>query len=178
MGQPYIGEIRMFGGNFSPSGWHFCDGTLLAISSYETLFQVIGTTYGGDGQTTFALPNLQGRLPLHMGSNTGITYNIGETAGVEEVTLTTAQIPIHTHAALVNNTAGTNAKPANNTYLSTDGPSGVQVGTYQAYTGNNQVQLDPKSIQQMGGSQPHGNMQPYLCVSFIISLFGIFPTPN
>src|SRR4051794_30703113 len=99
MAQPYVGEIRIIAGNFAPAGWMFCDGSLLPISENDTLFQLIGTTYGGDGQVTFALPDLRGRVPIHMGSAaTGTTYNLGEMAGVEEVTLTTQQLPAHTHA--------------------------------------------------------------------------------
>ncbi len=179
MVQPYVGEIRLFGGSFNPAGWKFCDGSLLPISEYDTLFNLIGTTYGGDGQSTFALPNLCGRLPLHMGTQAGITYQIGEAAGVETVTLSTQQIPSHSHVPVASSAAGTLAKPTNATYLSVTGPSGVQVGTYQPYlAGGNQVQLSNSSIQIAGGSQPHENMQPFLCVSFIISMFGVFPTQN
>src|SRR5689334_8649924 len=112
MSQPYVGEIRMFGGSFAPVGWMFCAGQLLPISEYETLFNLIGTTYGGDGQETFGLPDLQGRIPLHMGTNAGITYQIGEMSGVESVTLTTQQIPAHTHALLGSSGNGTQPGPA------------------------------------------------------------------
>src|ERR671921_268521 len=116
MAQPYVGEIRMFAGNFAPAGWMFCEGQLLPISENETLFQLIGTTYGGDGQSTFALPDLQGRVPIHMGSGPGVsqTYQIGEAGGVEQVTLTTAQIPAHNHAWLASTGGGTSNTPQDN----------------------------------------------------------------
>jgi microcystin-dependent protein len=163
--QPYVGEIRIFAGNFAPAGWMFCEGQLLPISEFETLFNLIGTTYGGDGQSTFALPDLRGRIPLHFGNG----FILAETGGVETVTLTVSQIPAHSHPLLAsqNNAAG-------NT------PSGNvtgQVGATQIY-----IQAPPGSamsasaVSSIGGSQPHNNFQPYLCVDFIISLFGIFPS--
>src|SRR5881227_26488 len=112
MSQPFLGEIRMFGGNFNPSGWAFCDGQLLPISENDTLFNLIGTTYGGDGQQTFALPNLQSRVPVHPGTAQGVSYTLGEMAGVEQVTLTTNQIPIHPHSLLVSNSPGPQINPA------------------------------------------------------------------
>lgn len=173
MAQPYVGEIRMFGGSFAPAGWMFCAGQLLPISEYETLFQLIGTTYGGDGETTFALPNMQGRIPVHMGTNAGVTYQLGEQYGVETVTLTRQQIPAHNHAFLCNGqTSG--GKSPNGSYLgrntSTDGYStDTSAGLQPLYAG---------AIASVGGSQPHDNMAPFLCVSFIISLYGIFPSPT
>lgn len=170
MSNPYVGEIRMFGGNFAPAGWMFCQGQLLPISENDTLFTLIGTTYGGDGQSTFALPDLQGRLPLHAGQGPGLsqTYQLGEKGGVESVTLTTNQIPIHTHpltGAAINGSQGgpANALLANSTLVT----------PYAPETPN--VPMAANSISAVGGSQPHDNFQPYLCVSFIISLFGIFP---
>jgi microcystin-dependent protein len=167
MAQPYVGEIRMFGGNFAPAGWMFCEGQLLPISEYETLFNLIGTTYGGDGQSTFALPDLRGRLPIHFGNG----FTLAETGGVEEVTLTVSQIPAHSHPLLG---SGNNA--------STTSPSGA-VGATEAVFGVIPYGTDaPKTnllasaVSTVGGSQPHTNFQPYLCVDFIISLFGIFPS--
>jgi microcystin-dependent protein len=165
--QPYVGEIRMFAGNFAPAGWMFCEGQLLPISENETLFQLIGTTYGGDGESTFALPDLRGRIPLHQGS--GVT--LAETGGVEEVTLTTQQVPVHAHALLgTGNTASTNA-PKDNTFAGSTGSTIFPYGTDQPLT-----TLHPSTISSVGGSQPHTNFQPYVCISFIISLFGIFPS--
>jgi microcystin-dependent protein len=167
MAQPYVGEIRMFGGNFAPAGWMFCEGQLLPISEYETLFNLIGTTYGGDGQETFALPDLRGRIPLHQGN--GVT--LAETGGAEEITLTTQQIPIHTHALLGATGNGAQANPANN-FLA----SSTIVKLYGTETPD--TPMAASSISPAGGSQPHTNFQPYLCVDFIISLFGIFPSPT
>ena len=169
MAQPYVGEVRMFAGNFAPAGWMFCEGQLLPISENETLFQLIGTTYGGDGQSTFALPDLRGRLPLHQGN--GVV--LAETGGAEEVTLTAQQIPTHTHALVgTGNTANTNT-PTNNAFAGSTGATIFPYGTDQPLTA-----LHPTTISTVGGSQPHTNFQPYLCVSFIISLFGIFPSPT
>jgi microcystin-dependent protein len=171
---PYVGEIRMFGGNFAPAGWAFCDGSLMPISENETLFNLIGTTYGGDGQTTFALPDLRGRVPVHMGSQSGQTYTIGEEAGVETVTLTVNQLPIHTHAAVGTTDVATTTQPQGEV------PASVSAaGTVNAYGVLTPLtSLDPSTLAAAGGSQPHENMQPWLCVSFIISLFGIFPSPT
>src|SRR5436305_12622375 len=165
MAQPYVGEIRMFGGNFNPSGWMFCDGALLPISEFETLFNLIGTTYGGDGQSTFALPDLRGRIPMHQGNG----FTLAETGGVETVTLTTNQIPVHSHPFLVTVNVGGGNAPAN-TVL-------AQSTTIKLYsTVAPGVALGASSVTAVGGSQPHNNFQPYLCVDFIISLFGIFPS--
>lgn len=166
MGTPYIGEIRMFGGNFAPLGWAFCNGALLPISEYDALFNLIGTTYGGDGQETFALPDLQGRVPVHMSN----THPIGEQSGVENVTLTTQQIPAHSHIMLGNNTDAGQASPSNNVYANTSG--------FDLYFPDADNTMNPAVVTQSGGNQPHDNMMPYLCVTFIISLFGIFPSPN
>jgi microcystin-dependent protein len=167
MAQPYVGEIRMFAGNFAPAGWMFCDGSILPISENEVLFQLIGTTYGGDGQETFALPNLCGRLPMHQGAGTtGSTYTIGETGGVEEVTLGVQQIPSHSHPMLGSANTATGPTPAGQVYAAADIYSGP--GT--------PVSMSPQAITPAGGSQPHTNFQPYLVVSYIISLFGIFPS--
>jgi len=165
MAQPYVGEVRMFAGNFAPAGWMFCEGQLLPISEYETLFNLIGTTYGGDGESTFALPDMRGRIPIHQGNG----YVLAETLGVEEVTLTTQQIPSHTHALITYNAVANTPNPGNNLLgLSS------QVSLY--FADNPSVPMNPGIISQTGGSQPHTNFMPYLCVDFIISLFGIFPS--
>lgn len=168
MAQPYVGEIRMFGGNFAPAGWMFCEGQLLPISENETLFQLIGTTYGGDGQETFALPDLRGRVPIHQGNG----FILAETGGAEEITLTVNQMPAHTHPFLATNTNGTATNPQNN--LIGASTSSVKMFISDAPT----VNMAAVAITPVGGSQPHTNFQPYLCVDFIISLFGIFPSPT
>jgi microcystin-dependent protein len=165
--QPYVGELRIFAGNFAPAGWMFCEGQLLPISEYETLFNLIGTTYGGDGQSTFAMPDLRGRLPLHQGAG----FVLAETGGAEEVTLTVAQIPVHNHAVLGSANAASTATPSNTKVLGNGQSSTVTAYGVDAPF----VALHPSSVTATGGSQPHTNFQPYLCVSFIISLFGIFP---
>ena len=172
MAQPYVGEIRMFAGNFAPVGWMFCEGQLLPISENETLFQLIGTMYGGDGQSTFQLPDLQGRIPLHFGTGPdGITYNQAEAAGVETVTLTTQQIPIHTHPQLCSTGAGQTATDPVNAIAS----KGV-LSQYSSLGATVSMGNPPMQSDIAGGSQPHENFMPYLCVNFIISLFGIFPS--
>jgi microcystin-dependent protein len=165
MAQPYVGEIRMFAGNFAPAGWMFCEGQLLPISEYETLFNLIGTTYGGDGQSTFALPDLRGRLPLHQGNG----FTLAETGGVEEVTLTVSQIPAHSHPLLATASPGTAATPQNSV------PAKTTTG-FLYILENPTDNMAATAISSTGGSQPHTNFQPYLCVDFIISLFGIFPS--
>jgi microcystin-dependent protein len=167
MAQPYVGEIRMFAGNFAPAGWMFCEGQLLPISEYETLFNLIGTTYGGDGQSTFGLPDLRGRIPLHFGSG----FILAETGGVETVTLTISQIPAHTHALLASTANGDQTSPLGN----------VPANSFNVTPYINDVangSMAASAISAAGGSQPHNNFQPYLCVDFIISLFGIFPSPT
>lgn len=165
MAQPYVGEIRMFAGNFAPAGWMFCEGQLLPISENETLFNLIGTTYGGDGQSTFALPDLRGRLPLHMGGG----FTLAQTGGVETVTLSVAQIPAHTHAFLGSGDVANSPNPS----ASVVGRS-LQANVF--INGNPTSPMASQFIGSTGGSQPHDNFQPYLCVDFIISLFGIFPS--
>lgn len=177
MSQPFIGEIRMFGGNFAPAGWMFCDGQLIPISENDALFALIGTTYGGDGQETFALPNLQSRVPVHTGGT--LSYQIGETGGVESVTLTTQQIPAHSHPLLTSGNPADSNIPGSTTILANMGPAGItQTPVYKPFDGTAQVVLNAASVAPTGGSQPHDNMQPYLTISYIISLFGIFPSPN
>ena len=178
MGQPYVGEIRMFGGNYAPAGWMFCNGQLLPISEYETLFNLIGTTYGGDGQNNFQLPDLQCRVPLHFGQlgGGGTTYNLAEEGGVETVTLSLNQIPTHSHPAQCNGNAtqGTSNNPSNKYWGNGNQPTYYNQGAPPPST----VQLAAGAITPQGGSQPHDNMVPFLCVSFIISLFGIYPSPT
>ena len=164
MAQPYVGEVRIFAGNFAPAGWMFCEGQLLPISEFETLFNLIGTTYGGDGNSTFALPDLRGRLPLHFGNG----FTLAETGGVETVTLTVSQIPSHSHAVLATSDQFTGSIP-NGAFLAA-GPT-----IYVPNTSPNQT-MASQTISPVGGSQPHDNFQPYLCVDFIISMFGIFPS--
>ena len=170
MSQPYVGEIRMFGGNFAPAGWALCQGQIIAIAENETLFNLIGTTYGGDGQNTFALPDLRGRVPVHVGPG----FVLGQLAGTETVTLTTQQIPAHNHTPLAA-PGNQQQAPASNTVLATalSNQQGIMVyapGASANTTFNNQA------IVNTGGSQPHDNMLPFLAVNFIISLYGVFPS--
>jgi microcystin-dependent protein len=169
----YVGEIRMFGGNFAPVGWAFCDGSLLPISENETLFALIGTTYGGDGQTTFALPDLRGRLPLHMGTNpsTGTAYLLGAKSGVETVTLTPGQLPRHTHTVQASALAGTSNTPEGNVWA-----SGKLL--YADGSSSPALTMSPGSLSSAGNNQPHSNIMPYLTISFIIALEGIFPSQS
>jgi len=170
MPEPYVGEIRMFAGNFAPNGWMFCEGQTLPISENDVLFQLIGTTYGGDGQETFNLPNLASRVPIHMGTGPdGTTYQIGEMAGTEQETLTTQQIPSHTHPLTGNTGNGTQANPANAVLASS-----TIMAAYALETAD--TAMAPTCVGPAGGSQPHENTQPFLCINFIISLFGRFPS--
>lgn len=168
MAQPYVGEIRIFAGNFAPAGWMFCEGQLLPISENETLFQLIGTTYGGDGESTFALPGLRGRLPIHQGNG----FILAETGGAEEITLTVNQIPAHSHPFLGSANNASTANSAGNVL--------AQIPSYTPYISGFPLNssLHANSVSATGGTQPHTNFQPYLCVDFIISLFGIFPSPT
>ncbi len=169
MSQPFVGEVRMFGGNFAPAGWMFCEGQLLPISENETLFNLIGTTYGGDGESTFGLPDLRGRIPIHQGNG----FTLAETGGAEELTLATQQMPSHTHPLLSNSSTATASQPAGSVLAASTGATVLPFGTDAPLGG-----LHPQSLGPAGGSQPHNNFQPYLCVNFIISLFGIFPSPT
>ena len=172
MSNPYIGEIRMFGGNFAPSGWAFCAGQLMPIAENDALFTLIGTTYGGDGEQTFGIPDLQSRVPIHMGQGPGISqnYQIGATGGVETVTLTVQQIPIHTHPLLASKTVATQETPPGN--LTGQGEIPLYVDESPFFP------MNPAAISPVGGSQPHDNIQPYLSFCYIISLFGVFPQQN
>ena len=177
---PFVGEIRMFGGNFAPNGWMFCEGQLLPISENEVLFQLIGTMYGGDGENTFALPNLSGRVPIHFGTGPdGTTYTQGELAGVESVTLTTQQIPNHTHAMGCSSGGG---QPSSNPANAVAAPSDISQYNDLTAAPNNatnaQLGTPAFTSNSSGGSQPHENMMPFLCINFIISLFGVFPSPT
>lgn len=165
MAQPYVGEIRMFAGSFAPDGWRFCDGQPLSISENEVLFQLIGTVYGGDGETTFALPDLRGRIPVHQGNG----FIMGETGGAEEVTLTVNAIPAHSHS-LVSGGAAVTRAAANRVLARASGDIYCEDASVAA--------LSPQAISAVGGSQPHTNLQPFLCINFIISLHGIFPSPQ
>jgi microcystin-dependent protein len=164
MASPYVGEIRVVGFSFAPVDWALCDGQLLSIAQYEALFSLLGTTYGGDGVNTFALPNLQSRIPIHQGNG----YVIGQLAGTETVTLTTNQIPVHTHALNAQSGAGSQSSPSGGVWANS------ALDQYSAATPT--TQMSASSLQNSGGSQPHDNMPPFLCVNFVIALFGIFPT--
>jgi microcystin-dependent protein len=166
--QPYVGEIRMFAGNFAPAGWMFCEGQLLPISENETLFQLIGTTYGGDGQENFGLPDLRGRIPIHQGNG----FPLAAAAGTEQETLTTQQMPVHTHAFLVSTDPGNDPTPNQNVVLG----GSPNVNLFREFPASSPMAA--QAIGPVGGSQPHTNFQPYLCIDFIISLFGIFPSPT
>ena len=167
MSSPFIGEIRMFGGNFAPVGWAFCNGAIIPIDQNDALFNLIGTTYGGDGQTTFALPNLQSRVPIHVGPG----FALGQSGGAETVTLTTSQIPAHSHVPLCNSSPGNQASPANGLWAAPS--SGTIYGNVAPSTS-----LDAAAIGSTGGSQPHDNMVPFLVINFILSLFGVFPSQS
>jgi microcystin-dependent protein len=169
MSQPYIGEIRLAGFNFAPVGWAFCNGQSLPISQNEALFNLIGTTYGGDGQTTFNLPNLQSRIPFHMGTNSaGDTLVIGGISGSETVSLLTQQIPAHSHVLAANSGNGGQPSPAAGVW------AGSTLNQYSTEAPTNA--MNPNGITNSGGSQPHNNIPPILVVNFIISLFGIYPS--
>ena len=175
MSYPFVGEIRMFGFGRTPQGWQPCDGRLLPIAEYELLYNLIGTTYGGDGMNTFALPDLRGRVPLHQGQGPGLPSNrsLGERAGTETVTLATPQIPAHTHSMIATTAAATSLTPG-----PTQLPAAVSGDTFYVGTiaGNNAVAMSPQMIAGTGGSQPHENCMPTLTVQYCIAWAGIFPT--
>lgn len=178
MSTPYIGEIRLFSGNFAPRGWSFCNGALLSISEYATLFALIGTTYGGDGMSTFALPDLRGRIPLHNGTGPGLTPRVlGESAGTENVTLLNTQIPSHSHPYMASTAPATNNSP-DTAVLATVQPDGTDARVFYCPSdldGVDQI-LDPLSVEPVGGSFPHTNLMPVLALNYIIALFGIYPS--
>jgi len=166
MAEPFIGEIRMGGWNFAPQNFAFCNGQLLAISENSALFNLIGTTYGGDGQTTFALPNLQCRIPVHQGNG----YVMGQLSGVETVTLQVSQLPAHNHVLNAQSGAGNQPSPAGGVWASSS------LNQYSA--GSPTTQMTATSLQNSGGSQPHDNMPPFQCISFVIALYGIYPSQS
>ena len=167
---PFIGEIRMFAGNFTPRGYALCDGQLLTISQNDALFSLLGTTYGGDGRTTFGLPDLRGRLPVHAGTGPGLTQRRwGNKAGAENVTVTVGQLPVHTHTPQATNIPGSGSDPAGAV------PAGATGGSY--YTAEEPTQeMNAGAVSSTGGGQPHTNVMPFLCVNFIIALQGLFPS--
>ena len=184
----YLGEIRIFAGNYAPQGWAFCNGALLSISEYEALFTLLGTIYGGDGVTTFAVPDMRIKIGLNQGLLPGgQTYTIGESAGVQNVTLTTTQIPAHAHSIIGTTVQATTGDPTNNMLAATNGnnstisPPYPDVKLYTTLplpsgpTAPN-VTMAPNAISLTGGSQPHNNMMPYVCINFIIALYGIYPS--
>jgi len=180
MSSPYIGEVRIFAGNFAPNGWMLCQGQILPISEYDTLFNLIGTTYGGDGQNTFGLPDLQSRVPVHMGQGQGLSnYTLAQSGGVETVTLNTNQIPNHTHPAIADGNAGNTGDPTNGYFAATATDT---VYTVPNAPGNPAApvfrNLNAATLPVQGGSQPHENVQPILTLNFIISLYGIYPSPT
>ena len=182
--QPYIGEITIFGGNFAPVGWAFCDGSLLAISEYETLFTLIGTTYGGDGQTTFAIPDLRGRVPIHMGANpqTGTNYVIGQMGGLESVTLIPNQLPAHAHVVTGELNMKVRANDPDNQPSAVG--NGIAIAPGKRFfsrtpTGSGLMPLDTNIVLSgAGNSQARDNMQPYMALNFIISLYGNYPSQD
>ena len=170
--EPFLAQIMLFGGNYAPRGWAFCDGQLMPIASYNALFSLIGTTYGGDGRTTFALPDLRGRVPCHAGSGPGLTpRQIGQHFGEESVVLSQAQMPSHSHAFMTASSGAPSARSQNGGSL---GPGDFYVPASEAPT----TQMNPASVGQAGGGQAHDNMQPTLCINYIIALEGIFPPRN
>lgn len=168
--EPYVGEIRIFAGNYAPQGWALCQGQILSIAEYDLLFALIGTTYGGDGQTTFALPDFRGRVVLSQGQNpaTGTTFNMGQKAGTETVTLTTGQMPSHTHGMQASSLSGTTSSPTNAVW--------AQSPQYSTSTPNGS--MNPSTVSSVGGNQAHNNMMPYLPINYIICLYGIYPSQN
>jgi microcystin-dependent protein len=179
MAQPFIGQILTFGGNFAPLNYALCNGQLLQISQFTALYQLIGTTYGGDGIQTFALPNLQSRIPVHQGQGNGLSpYLLGQAEGSEDVTLSTSQLPTHSHAVNVVTGAGALATPGGNTYLASQAPAPAgNANVYLPYSSANiQIPLATNSVTQTGQSLPHPNIQPVLAITYCIALEGIFPT--
>jgi microcystin-dependent protein len=178
MSEPFLGEIRMFGGNFAPRGWAMCNGQLLTISQNTALFSLLGTTYGGDGVRTFGLPNLQGRAPLHSGQGPGLSLrDLGETGGEQTVTLLTNQLPSHKHVVnCTNNTTADRTAPTGGLWAPGAGRRGQKF--YASAAANGAPLMSPQALPLAGGSQPHNNMPPYLVVTFIIALQGIYPSRN
>lgn len=174
MSEPFVGEIRMFAGNFAPRGWALCDGQLLALSQNDALFSLFGTIYGGDGRTTFGLPDLRGRLPIHMGSGPGLTpRQIGAKTGAENVTLTVNQLPSHSHTMRASADPGSEYRPGGNVPAS-DTP----IDIYKDEPTTPTAALAGSSVATVGGSRSHTDLMPFLCVNFIVALFGIYPSRN
>jgi len=172
MSEPFIAEIRIFAGNFAPRGWAFCNGQLLPVSQNTALFSLIGATYGGDGRSTTALPNLQGRAPMHPGRGPGLTdRRLGQRGGVEAVTLSEAQMPNHTHSMMAMSRPGDLADPINRSLARTRGGN-----VYQTNSTQNLTPMNDAALPASGGSQPHNNMQPFLTMNFIIALQGLYPS--
>ncbi len=168
MAEPFVGEIKMFAGNFAPRGWAKCEGQLLAVAQNDALFSLLGTIYGGDGRTTFGLPELRGRVPIHYGSGPGLTpRSLGTKSGQQDVTLTTNNLPQHKHTLQAENDAANSNAPANNVLANASTPIYVPGGS---------APMETNAIANTGGSQPHNNMMPYLCICFIIALVGIYPS--
>ncbi|WP_375773597.1 tail fiber protein [Archangium gephyra] len=173
MSEPFIGEIRMFTGNFAPRGWQFCQGQILSIAQNTALFSILGTTYGGNGQTTFALPDLRGRYPMQPGQGPGLSpRTLGEQGGSETVTLISTQMPAHNHGLMASNEQGNNEMPEGSVVSAY--PPGTTPTTY--FAGSPNTTMSPAAIGAAGGSQPHNNMPPFTCVNFIIALQGIYPS--
>ncbi|MBE9180906.1 phage tail protein [Oculatella sp. LEGE 06141] len=169
MSDPFVAEIRMFAGNFAPTGWAFCNGQILPISQNTALFSLLGTTYGGDGKSTFALPNLQQRIPLQPGQGAGLSlYDLGQTGGSATVTLTTNEIPVHSHTLQATSAPSNKTDPAGNILASARSESYQPPATPP-------VTMNPGAMAIAGASQPHNNLQPYLVVNFIIALQGVYP---
>jgi microcystin-dependent protein len=180
MAQPFLGQLAMFAGNFAPVGWALCNGQTIAISTNAALFNLLGTTYGGDGVNTFNLPDLRGRVPVHQGQGSGLSsYVPGQFAGVETVTLLTQQLPSHTHPFMAAASADSNT-PANALLAAEGGADAGAVSIYAPFdtTAANMTTLLPTSLTSQGGNQPHENLQPFLAINFIIALQGIFPSQN
>lgn len=172
MSTPFIGEINLFAGIFAPRGWHFCDGTLLEVASYQALFSLLGTTYGGDGRTNFALPDLRGRIPLCPGQGPDLNdYRLGQKGGSETVTLTAKETATHTHSLMASTTASTLSDPTGNV-LAQPSRTGEM---YQTDASSNLVNMSTAAIGNTGGGQAHENRQPYLACYYIIALEGIYP---
>lgn len=171
MSEPFVGEIRMFAGNFAPRGWAFCDGQLLAVSQNDALFSLFGTIYGGDGRTTFGLPDMRGRLPIHAGSGPGLSpRRLGSKGGAEEVTLTANQLPSHSHTINAVSTPASETGPGLNETL-------AQSVGYDAYVPSGSPEsMASQNVSSVGGSRAHTNEMPYLCVHYIVALFGIYPS--
>ncbi len=173
MADPYIGEIRMFAGNYAPMGWALCDGQILQIAQYTALFAILGTTYGGNGQTTFGLPDLRGRIPMHMGTGPSLTpRRIGENGGAEKVTMTSAQMPAHNHIVNASGQEGGATSPEGGVPAVANDGSGTQ---YPSYSPSGTTTMSQQMLSSAGQGQSHENMQPFLCVNFIIALEGEFP---